>query len=106
MGDKSITSGALRVRVDDDDSVFFCFLFFLSSGGWVKIKLKLPHFHVSDTCRVARSSAAETGDTAQSTENPKSGNPLLVCDFPDLKPVEYGLELLVGRLISAVWTLV
>ena len=21
-----------------------------SSGGWVKIKLKLPHFHVSDTC--------------------------------------------------------
>ena len=44
MGDKSITSGALRVRVDDDDSVFFCFLFFLSSGGWVKIKLKLLHF--------------------------------------------------------------
>ena len=25
----------------------------LSSGGWVKIKLKLPHFHVSDTCRVS-----------------------------------------------------
>ena len=24
-------------------------LFFLSTGGWVKIKLKLPHFHVSDT---------------------------------------------------------
>ena len=22
----------------------------LSSGGWVKIKLKLPHFHVSNTC--------------------------------------------------------
>ena len=22
----------------------------VSSGGWVKIKLELPHFHVSDTC--------------------------------------------------------
>ena len=31
---------------------FFCFSF-SSSGGWVKIKLKLPHFHVSDTCRVS-----------------------------------------------------
>ena len=38
----------------------YAFLFFLfsSSGGWVKIKLKLPHFHVpgmyvSDTCRVS-----------------------------------------------------
>ena len=29
------------------------FFFFNSSGGWVKIKLKLPHFHVSDTCRVS-----------------------------------------------------
>ena len=28
----------------------FCFCFFQSSGGWVKIKLKLSHFHVSDTC--------------------------------------------------------
>ena len=25
---------------------------FLSSGGWVNIKVKLPHFHVSDACRV------------------------------------------------------
>ena len=32
---------------------FFFFFFFQSSGGWVKIKLKLPHFHVSDTCRVS-----------------------------------------------------
>ena len=31
----------------------FFFLFFLVSGGWVKIKLKLPHFHVSDTRRVS-----------------------------------------------------
>ena len=30
----------------------FCFVFFKSSGGWVNIKLKLPHFHVSDTCRM------------------------------------------------------
>ena len=28
-------------------------LFFISSGGWVKRRLKLPHFHVSDTCRVS-----------------------------------------------------
>ena len=33
--------------------VFFFFFFKLSSGGWVKIKLKLPHFHVSDTSRVS-----------------------------------------------------
>ena len=31
----------------------FFFFFFLVSGGWVKIKLKLPHFHVSDTRRVS-----------------------------------------------------
>ena len=29
------------------------FFFFFSSGGWVKIELKLPHFHVSDSCRVS-----------------------------------------------------
>ena len=29
---------------------FFFFFFFKSSGGWVKIKLKLPHFHVWDAC--------------------------------------------------------
>ena len=32
---------------------FFFFFFFQSSGGWVKIKLKLRHFHVSDTSRVS-----------------------------------------------------
>ena len=32
----------------------FSFSFCLSSGGWVKIKLKLPHFYVSDTCRISR----------------------------------------------------
>ena len=32
---------------------FFVYLFFKSYGGWVKIKLELPHFHVSDTCRVS-----------------------------------------------------
>ena len=25
--------------------------FFKTSGGWVNLKLKLPHFRVSDTCR-------------------------------------------------------
>ena len=33
---------------------FFSFFLFLSSGRWAKVKLKLPHFHVSDTtCRVS-----------------------------------------------------
>ena len=32
--------------------LFFCF-FFNSPGGWVKVKLKLPHFHVSYACRVS-----------------------------------------------------
>ena len=27
---------------------FFFFFFFKSSGGWVKIKLKLPHYYVGD----------------------------------------------------------
>ena len=35
------------------DVVVLCFVIFSSSGGWVKIKLKLLHFHVSDTCRVS-----------------------------------------------------
>ena len=32
--------------------MYACILFYLSSGGGVKIKLELPHFHipVSDTC--------------------------------------------------------
>ena len=29
------------------------FFVFLSFGAWVKIELELPHFHVSDTCRVS-----------------------------------------------------
>ena len=34
--------------------LFFCLFFiFTSSGGWVKMKRKLPHFHVSDTYRVS-----------------------------------------------------
>ena len=32
---------------------FFFFSPFQSSGGLVKIKLKLPHFHESDTCRLS-----------------------------------------------------
>ena len=34
---------------------FFFIIIILSSGGWIRIKLKLPHFHVSDTCRVSKS---------------------------------------------------
>ena len=37
-------------------SFFFTFLryfFIFILSGWVKIKLKHPHFHVSDTCRVS-----------------------------------------------------
>ena len=32
---------------------YFFLIFILSSGGWVKVKRKLPHFHVSDTSRVS-----------------------------------------------------
>ena len=42
---------SIKVRKNEPNGLFVC-LFLLSSGGWVKIKLKLPHFHVSDTCRV------------------------------------------------------
>ena len=31
-------------------SSFLYICLFLSSGGWVEIKLKYSHFHVSDTC--------------------------------------------------------
>ena len=39
-----------------DEPGTILFLFFLSSGGWVKIKLKLPHFHVSTWYQVRNSS--------------------------------------------------
>ena len=32
--------------------LFFSF-FPVSSGGWVKLQLNPPHFHVSDTCRAS-----------------------------------------------------
>ena len=35
------------------EACWVCFCVFLYLGGWVKIKLKLPHYHVSDTCRVS-----------------------------------------------------
>ena len=54
-----------------------CVLHFkkMSSGGWVKIKLKLPHFHVPDTCVsiypgvpvAAAARAAATGRVSMST---------------------------------------
>ena len=62
----------------------FFFLFFLSSGGWVKIKLKLPHFHVSDTCScfdlahapvATAARAAATGLVCMSTRP----DPVLAC---------------------------
>ena len=55
---RSNSCSEIRTRVLDDaecegDAYFFFLLFFLfffwSSGGWVKRKLKLPPFHVSDT---------------------------------------------------------
>ena len=50
------TPDVLRVRLTCHVSChvwsLFCFALFCfwSSGGWVKIRLKLPHFHASDTC--------------------------------------------------------
>ena len=45
FGKKTVLFGRVCTAV----SMNACFFFFKSSGGWVKIKLKLPHFHVSDT---------------------------------------------------------
>ena len=42
-------------------SFSFFFFFFKSSGGWAKIKLKLPHFHVSDTLPLQQQVALSTG---------------------------------------------
>ena len=39
-----------KMIVNDRRYLRVLFFFFKSSGGWVKIKLKLPQFHVSDTC--------------------------------------------------------
>ena len=45
--------GHMERHAAGDFFSFFLFFFFKPSGGWVKIKLKLPHFHVSDTSRVS-----------------------------------------------------
>ena len=46
-------TGAKKAESEPATSLsVFSFFLFISSGGWVKIKLKLPHFHVSNTCRV------------------------------------------------------
>ena len=49
-------TGCLYIRIYIPRSkryFFYIFHFFLSSGGWLKIKLKLPHFNLSDTRRVS-----------------------------------------------------
>ena len=57
------STGQIEICVRGDvvifDIVFSIVLFYfiiyyfyiLSSGRWAKITVKLPHFHVSDTCR-------------------------------------------------------
>ena len=80
-----------------DGRLFFFFLFFQSSGGWVKIKLKLPHFHVSDTCRVsscfdlthaaaATARAAATGPVSMSTRpDPEASDTVEIrCSHPEM----------------------
>ena len=47
---RSPSSSCMKYIIPATDTLDF---FFKSSGGWVKIKLKLPHFHVSDTCGVS-----------------------------------------------------
>ena len=44
-------------------------LLFLISSGWVKIKLKLPHFYVSDTCRVPIQPDAPVATAARAKAN-------------------------------------
>ena len=35
------------------EKYIYIYVNILSSGGWVKINLELPHFHVSNTCRAS-----------------------------------------------------
>ena len=44
----------LTVTDLEPPSLFFSIAYFLFSGGWVNIKLQLPHLHVSDTCVMVR----------------------------------------------------
>ena len=78
-------------------SLFFFILFFIlfyflyiSSGGWVKVKLKLPHFHVSDTfscfdlthAPVATTArAAATGPVSTSTRPYAEGSDRVETNF-------------------------
>ena len=50
----SLLASPTYIDRPDFSRVLFSFSVSLSSGGWVKIKLKLPHFHVSDPCIVGR----------------------------------------------------
>ena len=45
--------GTLCTRCHDAHKRITIYLFIKSSGGWVKIELTLPQFHVYDTCRVS-----------------------------------------------------
>ena len=49
-GSVSLGTDIVPPKTNNPQLLFF---FFQSSDGWVKIKLKLPHFHISDTCRVS-----------------------------------------------------
>ena len=44
---------SLNQNYDRDSAVHTSSITLTASGGWVKIQFKLPHFHVSDTCRVS-----------------------------------------------------
>ena len=43
---------ALQNKVEYSMQYGYVFFFFFFSG-WLKVQLKLPHFRVSDTCRVS-----------------------------------------------------
>ena len=63
----------------------FFFSFFSCSGGWVKVKLKLPHFHVSDTCRVNPRSRCNSRAVCEALSN---GTPQVYDNFSSSETVK------------------
>ena len=61
---------------------FFSFFFFSSSGGWVKIKLKLPHFQVGLVSMSTRPDPEGSGTVEMTTRRSSPGSVGLVRAHP------------------------
>ena len=66
--------------------ILLYYYYFYFSGGWVKIKLKPPHLHVSDTCRVSRIRSCLVGSSFQMVWDEWKHLPLSVLSLLPLRP--------------------